>query len=298
MVGNAAGLIVIVVAFLLIRGLTKPPDSGRLLAEARSLLADGSKTSDLGKLGTALAKVDSVLKKGANSEAETLKQSIERKQGDIKDASDLVAKADSAYLKDNFEKAKEYATMARGKDPNNAQANGILDAIAKKIHWTPPAPIPPPPIPPYDRALAAYDRGSREEAKGIVDSILKTSPDDLKAKELQGRIEKWELGLYLIGRGEIEEAVKTFNDLLATSPGNPAFNEIINRYKYDSDKARKLFEDAKPHWTAWVDYGAKEEFEQAKALYKQIVDMHAPPATAAQEDKDNYNTAKERAESK
>lgn len=323
-VGIAAALIVVVGAVLLVPGIFG--GSGRLVNEARAMYYAAAKTSDVLKLDEALAKAGSAGAKGA-----ALRDSIAATIDAVKNAINLADQARQDSAKGRLDDAVANADLAFTADPNSKDIRNTKaamhkarafflesrkkatqalfdwkvvnelhpdDAIAAQRVGTP-VHVPDSdvivrPKPLSKKAMEAYHQGRIEEAKGIVDQILKATPNDADAEKLQGWIEKWEYGLYLIQRGEKGEARKIFKELLSLDPGNQKLAEIIVSIGYDIETARKLFKEAEAQWNLWIDWGQKEAYDKAMDGYKKIVDMAPPPQDAAQDDKDIFATAKKR----
>lgn len=151
----------------------------------------------------------------------------------------------------------------------------------------------------YEEAFNLYREGRLSASKEKVDKILSLTPNDRRVNELKDWIETWEIAKYnLEVRGDTGEAVKKFEELIQKDPGNTAVRFILGTIKpaprWNSEKARMLFEEAEENYILGRDYGDASVIAKAKVKYQEIIEMGPPPSDASSQDHNIYSIAKSR----
>lgn len=261
-VGIAAAVIIVIGVVYLYLYLFVTPHRAyrRLISEAKNLFAEGSINSDTARLNIALAKVDSALQRQPKEEAKILKNDIGKK---IEELTSKVLVVVSEPLKP----APRLKTREL-----------------------------------YDASFRLYRDGHLKEAKEILNQILTSYPNDSKAKELKERIELWEKGNNYLVIGDTSQTQEIYRELLIKDPGNKKLSDLLATFtspkppvsKWNSERAKQLFQEAEKSWAIWKDYGSQEANASAIPKYQEIVEFGPPPGNAGPEDWNIYNIAKER----
>ncbi len=257
---GAAVIIVIGVVYLYLYLFVSPQRTyRRLLNEAKNLFTEGSIISDTAKLNIAFAKVDSALQRQQKEEAKMLKNDIEKKIQELK--------------------PKVFVVVSEPLKPAPRPKTQEL----------------------YDAAFRLYRDGHLKEAKEILNQILASYPNDYKAKELKERIELWERGNNYLVIGDTSQTKEIYQELLIKDPGNKKLSDVLATLtspkpvlKWNSEKAKQLFQEAENGWARWKDYADQGAHASAIPKYQEIVEMGPPPGNASPEDWNIYNKAKER----
>jgi len=296
-VGIAAGLIVLVGAYLLFTrlqpggGAAAPKPAG---AAVSAFLEKSAQAMKGGDYEAAVLYADDAWKADSAS-AEVQAQRIATRKAI---AYDLERRGQNA-------KAAAHWDVVRAMNPMDEDV--LRRQPGKPVKPAPETPSEPQPRPPaqpkptpYELALAAYHDGLTAESRAAVDRLVASAPNDVKALELKGWIGLEDEATYVLDvRKDTAAAIEKFGELVRQDPGNPRVQARLRALTakpttWDSQKAKDLFKEAEGYYLRWKDYGEEEFRDKAKPLYQQIVQMGPPPEDAAKEDKDIYGTAKQR----